>query len=151
MSSAASPTCARPSFPCRVSLTDRCNFRCLYCLPETEAAQNFYRGHWAHLPDSAPIIQQWVPKSDLLTFEEIERFVRVAAGLGIQKIRLTGGEPLLRHGVEELVARIAVIPGISDLAMTSNGFLFGSAISSVRTGKLPPHHMLWHIRTAGPI
>src|SRR5205085_10278471 len=72
----------------RVSITDRCNFRCLYCLPETEAAHNFYRGHWAHLPDSAPIIQQWVPKSELLTFEEIERFVRVAAGLGIQKIRL---------------------------------------------------------------
>jgi cyclic pyranopterin phosphate synthase len=75
------------------SLTDRCNFRCLYCLPETEAAQNFYRGHWAHLPDSAPIVQQWVPKSKILSFEEIERAVRVAAGLGIQKIRLTGGEP----------------------------------------------------------
>ena len=48
----------------RVSLTDRCNFRCLYCLPETEAAQNFYRGHWAHLPNTAPIVQQWVPKSE---------------------------------------------------------------------------------------
>ena len=47
----------------RVSITDRCNFRCLYCLPETEAAQNFYRGHWAHLPNSAPIVQQWVPRA----------------------------------------------------------------------------------------
>ena len=108
----------------RVSITDRCNFRCLYCLPETEAAHNFYRGHWAHLPDSKPILQEWVPKSNILSFEEIERVVRVAVGLGIQKVRLTGGEPLLRHGVESLVACIASIPGISDLAMTSNGFLF---------------------------
>src|SRR6266705_2051618 len=102
----------------RISITDRCNFRCLYCLPETEAAHNFYRGHWAQ------IIQQWVPKSNILSFEEIERVVRLAVSLGIQKIRLTGGEPLLRHGVEDLVARIARIPGIVDLAMTSNGFLF---------------------------
>jgi cyclic pyranopterin phosphate synthase len=108
----------------RVSITDRCNFRCLYCLPETEAAQNFYRGHWAHLPNSSPIVQQWVPKSNILSFEEIERVVRLAVSLGIEKIRLTGGEPLLRHGVEDLVALIAPIPGITDLAMTTNGFLF---------------------------
>ena len=108
----------------RVSITDRCNFRCLYCLPETEAAQNFYRGRWASLPHSTPIAHEWQPKSKMLTFEEIERVVRIAAGLGIQKIRLTGGEPLLRLNVEDLVARLAVIPGISDLAMTSNGFLF---------------------------
>jgi len=108
----------------RVSVTDRCNFRCLYCLPETEAAHNFYRGHWAHMPDSAPIVQQWVPKSHILSFEEIERVVRIAAGLGIEKIRLTGGEPLLRHGVEDLTARLARVPGIVDLAMTTNGFLF---------------------------
>src|SRR5215468_6071759 len=84
----------------RVSITDRCNFRCLYCLPETEAAHNFYRGHWAHMPDSAPIVQQWVPKSNILSFEEIERVVRLTVSQGIQKIRLTGGEPLLRQGVE---------------------------------------------------
>ena len=65
----------------RVSLTDRCNFRCLYCLPETEAAQNFYRGHWAHLPDSKPIKQEWVPKTHLLTFEEIERLIRISVAL----------------------------------------------------------------------
>src|SRR5436853_4387172 len=106
----------------RVSVTDRCNFRCLYCLPETEAAQNFYRGHWAHLPNSAPILQQWVPKSAILSFEEIERAVRIAVGLGIRKLRLTGGEPLLRHHLEDLVARIAAIPGVEDLAMTTNGF-----------------------------
>src|SRR5580658_5703265 len=100
----------------RVSITDRCNFRCLYCLPETEAARNFYRGRWANLPHSTPIARQWQPQSNFLSFEEIERVVRIAAGLGIQKVRLTGGEPLLRHKVEELVARIVGIPGITDLA-----------------------------------
>ena len=108
----------------RVSITDRCNFRCLYCLPETEAAQNFYRGHWAHLPNPAPIVQQWVPRAHILSFEEIERVIRLGVSLGIQKVRLTGGEPLLRHNVEDLVARIAAIPGLTDLAMTTNGFFF---------------------------
>src|SRR6266705_1506103 len=120
----------------RVSITDRCNFRCMYCLPETEAAHNFYRGHWAHMPNSAPIVQQWVPKSNILSFEEIERIVRIAAGLGIEKIRLTGGEPLLRHGVEDLVARIAAIPGITDLAMTTNGFLFPQKAKALREAGL---------------
>src|SRR5512137_2433566 len=108
----------------RVSITDRCNFRCLYCLPETEAAQNFYRGHWAKLPNSTPIVQQWVPRTQLLSFEEIERVIRLALSLGITKIRLTGGEPLLRTDVEHLVARIAALPGLEDLALTTNGFLF---------------------------
>jgi GTP 3',8-cyclase len=120
----------------RVSITDRCNFRCLYCLPETEAAQNFYRGHWAHLPNSAPIVQQWVPKAHILSFEEIERAVRLAVSLGIQKVRLTGGEPLLRQNVEDLVARIASIPGITDLAMTTNGFLFPPKAQSLRAAGL---------------
>ncbi len=120
----------------RVSITDRCNFRCLYCLPETEAAQNFYRGHWAHLPNPAPIVQQWVPKAHILSFEEIERVVRLAVSLGIQKVRLTGGEPLLRHNVEDLVARIARIPGITDLAMTTNGFLFPHKAQALRAAGL---------------
>jgi len=120
----------------RVSLTDRCNFRCLYCLPETEAAQNFYRGHWANLPNSAPIVQQWVPKSNILSFEEIERVVRLAVGLGIQKIRLTGGEPLLRQGVEDLVALISRIQGIADLAMTTNGFLFPQKAKALKQAGL---------------
>jgi cyclic pyranopterin phosphate synthase len=108
----------------------------MYCLPETEAAQNFYRGHWAHLPNPAPIAQQWVPKANLLTFEEIERFVRLAVGWGIQKIRLTGGEPLLRHGIEGLVARLAKIPGIEDLSMTTNGFLFAEKARALREAGL---------------
>src|SRR6266403_2172138 len=120
----------------RVSITDRCNFRCLYCLPETEAAHNFYRGHWANLPDSTPIVQQWVPKSKILTFEEIERVVRLAVSLGIEKIRLTGGEPLLRNGLEQLVARIAAIHGVNDLAMTTNGFLFPQKARALRQAGL---------------
>ena len=120
----------------RVSLTDRCNFRCLYCLPETEAAQNFYRGHWAHLPNSRPIVQEWVPRNHLLSFEEIERVVRIAVSLGIEKIRLTGGEPLLRHDLEKLVARIASLAGIQDLAMTTNGFLFQQKAHALREAGL---------------
>jgi cyclic pyranopterin phosphate synthase len=120
----------------RVSITDRCNFRCLYCLPETEAAHNFYRGHWAHLPNPAPIVQQWVPRAHILSFEEIERFIRLAVSLGIQKVRLTGGEPLLRHDVENLVSRIARIPGLTDLAMTSNGFLFPQKARALRAAGL---------------
>jgi cyclic pyranopterin phosphate synthase len=120
----------------RVSITDRCNFRCLYCLPETEAAENFYRGHWAHLPNPAPIVQQWVPKAHILSFEEIERVIRLAVSLGIQKVRLTGGEPLLRHNVEDLVARIASIPGLTDLAMTTNGLLFPQKAPALRAAGL---------------
>jgi cyclic pyranopterin phosphate synthase len=120
----------------RVSITDRCNFRCLYCLPETEAAQNFYRGHWAHLPNLAPIVQQWVPRAHILSFEEIERVIRLAVSLGIQKIRLTGGEPLLRHNVEDLVARVARIPGLTDLAMTTNGSLFLQKAPALRAAGL---------------
>lgn len=111
----------------RVSLTDRCNFRCLYCLPETEEAANFYRIKFdpVHNPNpSKPRIPEWKPRHEILRFEEIERLVRILTSMGVNKVRLTGGEPLLRHHIEELVARIAVIPGIEDLAMTTNGFLF---------------------------
>jgi cyclic pyranopterin phosphate synthase len=120
----------------RVSITDRCNFRCLYCLPETEAAHNFYRGRWANLPRSTPIARVWQPKANLLTYEEIERLVRIAAGLGIQKVRLTGGEPLLRQDVPELVARISRIPEITDLALTTNGFLFPEMGKALRDAGL---------------
>src|SRR5689334_3542504 len=103
----------------RVSVTDRCNFRCLYCLPETEAAANFYRGRWANTPRAAttPIHRQWAPRSQILSFEEIERIVRLAVDLGIQKVRLTGGEPLLRKELPKLVERLAAIRGIQDLAL----------------------------------
>ena len=120
----------------RVSVTDRCNFRCLYCLPETEAAQNFYRGRWANLPHSVTLAREWQPPSKILSFEEIERAVRLAVDLGIQKIRLTGGEPLLRRELEKLVEKIARIPGITDLAMTSNGFLFPQRGKALREAGL---------------
>ena len=120
----------------RVSVTDRCNFRCLYCLPETEAAENFYRERWATVINPAPIAREWQPKKNILTFEEIERLVRLAVGLGIQKIRITGGEPLLRHDVDQLIARISRIEGIEDLAMTTNGFLFRQKARALRDAGL---------------
>src|SRR4029079_6298780 len=94
----------------RVSLTDRCNFRCLYCLPETEEAANFYRSKFDPLKNPAPLTRrdpEWKPRSESLTFEEIELLVRLFAAAGINKVRLTGGEPLLRHQVEVLVQKIA--------------------------------------------
>src|ERR1700704_1179770 len=81
----------------RVSLTDRCNFRCLYCLPETEEAANFYRTRFDALKNPNPKflpLPALKPRNEILTLEEIERIVRVAVSLGIEKIRLTGGEPL---------------------------------------------------------
>ena len=123
----------------RVSLTDRCNFRCLYCLPETEAAANFYRGRFDPLHNPNPKrlpLPPLKPRAEILSFEEIERLVRIAAGLGIQKIRLTGGEPLLRKDIEKLVARLAMIPGIEDLALTTNGFLFASKADALRAAGL---------------
>src|ERR1041385_8763250 len=82
----------------RVSVTDRCNIRCFYCMPEH--------------------VVQFVDRSEILGFEEIERFVRVAAGLGITKLRVTGGEPLVRRDLPELIGRLAAVPGIRDLALT---------------------------------
>jgi len=123
----------------RVSVTDRCNFRCLYCLPETEEAANFYRAKFDAVKNPNPLqpaALHWKPKSQLLTFEEIERVVRVAVARGINKIRITGGEPLLRQGVEQLIASIAQIPGVEDLAMTTNGFHFGKKAEALRAAGL---------------
>src|SRR5690606_20311154 len=114
--------------------------RCLYCLPETEEAANFYRTR-ARTP-GAPvspreiILRKWKPRKELLTFEEIERAVRIFVGHGIRKIRLTGGEPLLRSDLPDLVARLARIPGIEDLAMTTNGFLFAREARALRDAGL---------------
>jgi cyclic pyranopterin phosphate synthase len=107
----------------RISITDRCNFRCLYCLPETEEAANFYRERF-HPEQARPINYRWKPRDHFLSYEEIERLARVLAGHGVNKIRLTGGEPLLRRHVDRLVALLAGIPGINDIALTTNGFLF---------------------------
>ena len=109
----------------RVSVTDRCNFRCLYCLPDSDP-----------LSTGASAAPRWQPRENMLSFEEIERFVRTAVALGIRKVRLTGGEPLLRKDIETLVGRIAAIPGVEDLAMTTNGFLFCSKGSALRSAGL---------------
>ena len=98
-------TLGRPLRDLRVSVTDRCNFRCAYCMPRDV----YDRDH------------VFLPREEILTFEEIERLVGLFAGMGVEKIRLTGGEPLLRHGVADLVGRIAAIDGIRDVAMTTNG------------------------------
>jgi len=87
----------------RISVTDRCNIRCFYCMPETGA--------------------EYVDRAEILTFEEIERFVRIAVDLGVTKIRLTGGEPLVRKDLPVLIAALNKIPGIRDIALTTNGVL----------------------------
>jgi len=84
----------------RISVTDRCNLRCVYCMPSD--------------PD-------WLPRPELLTFEEIERLARVAASLGVTHVRITGGEPTARRDLPALVRRLAAVPGLRDLAMTTNG------------------------------
>jgi cyclic pyranopterin phosphate synthase len=121
----------------RVSVTDRCNFRCLYCLPETEEAANFYRNHFGQrLQPATRITRRWQHQTQVLAFEEIERVVTLAAGLGIDKVRLTGGEPLLRQQIEKLVEKIARIPGVRDLALTSNGFHFPRKAAALRQAGL---------------
>ena len=95
----------RPLRDLRISLTDRCNFRCGYCMPR----------------DVFGADHVFLPSEHLLSFDEIERAVRVFVKLGVTKIRLTGGEPLLRPGVTDLVARLAAVPGLEDLALTTNG------------------------------
>jgi cyclic pyranopterin phosphate synthase len=87
----------------RISVTDRCNIRCYYCMPEDAV--------------------KFGPREEILSFEEIERFVRIAVGLGVNKLRLTGGEPLLRKNLPSLLARLTTIDGIHDLGLTTNGVL----------------------------
>src|ERR1700678_3746833 len=85
----------------RISVTDRCNIRCFYCMPEADV--------------------KFQAREQLLSFEEIERFVSIAARLGVRKLRVTGGEPLLRKNVSTLIRKLAAIEGIEDLALTTNG------------------------------
>ena len=117
----------------RISITDRCNFRCLYCLPETEEAADFYRREGKG--DPKPIQHDWKPRSHFLSYEEIERVARVAVGQGITKLRLTGGEPLLRRDVPVLVGKLAALP-IDDLALTTNGFQFAKYAEALREAGL---------------
>lgn len=101
----------------RISVTDQCNFRCIYCMPEEGMI--------------------FMPRAEILTFEEITRLATVAAGLGITKIRLTGGEPTVRRELPVLVRMLAQIPGIRDMAMTTNGFLLKKMAKNLREAGLP--------------
>src|SRR5947209_13382134 len=99
----------------RISVTDRCNLRCTYCMPEDVV---------------------FMDRSELLTFEEITHFVAVAAPLGIDKVRLTGGEPLMRRHLERLVALLAAVPGVRDIGLTTNGLLLAEQAQRLRDAGL---------------
>jgi len=106
----------RPLGSLRVSVTDRCNMRCRYCMPEAEYV--------------------WLPRAQILTFEEVTRLVGVFAGLGVAKIRLTGGEPLLRHELSTLVRAIRTDGRVRDLALTTNGILLAGQAAALRAAGL---------------
>ncbi len=101
----------------RISLTDRCNFACLFCMPDKSDVH-------------------WLPSTDLLSFDEIERLTRVFVSMGISKVRVTGGEPLLRNGVEDLVRRLTRIDGLESVDMTTNGYFLGSKAQALKDAGL---------------
>ncbi len=106
----------RPLRSLRVSVTDRCNMRCRYCMPEEDYI--------------------WLPRASILSFEEIDRLVGIFAGLGVHKVRLTGGEPLLRHDLPKLVALLRSHPFLTDLALTTNGILLARHATELRAAGL---------------
>jgi cyclic pyranopterin phosphate synthase len=112
-------TLARPLRDLRISVTDRCNFRCLYCMPKEVFGRDY----------------QFLERSELLSFEEIERLARIFAALGVEKIRLTGGEPLVRRELERLVEMLAEIPGL-DLTLTTNGSLLAGKARALKEAGL---------------
>src|SRR3954471_12056277 len=106
----------RPLKNLRLSVTDRCNLRCQYCMPEDDYA--------------------WLPREDVLHFEEISRLVDVFITLGVDKVRLTGGEPLMRRDLPALVGMLAAKPGLTDLALTTNGVLLAEHAKSLHSAGL---------------
>lgn len=110
---------SRPVRDLRISITDRCNFRCVYCMPKAVFGRDY----------------PFLPRGELLSFEEITRIARAFATRGVRKIRLTGGEPLLRHGMEKLVEMLAGLPGI-ELTLTTNGSLLEKKASALKTAGL---------------
>ena len=106
----------RPLRNLRLSVTDRCNLRCVYCMPEAEYV--------------------WLPREDVLHFEEIATLVEAFLALGVDRLRLTGGEPLLRRDLASLVAMIANKPGLNDLALTTNGILLEDQIDGLKSAGL---------------
>src|SRR2546427_5983113 len=112
-------TLGRPLHDLRISVTDRCNFRCVYCMPK----EVFGKGY------------QFLPRDQILSFEEIERLVRIFVALGVEKVRLTGGEPTLRRDLEVLVAKLAAI-GELDLTLTTNGSLLAEKARALKDAGL---------------
>lgn len=112
----------------RISVTDRCNIRCYYCMPEDGV--------------------EFVPRAEILTFEEIERFASIAAGLGVTKIRVTGGEPLVRKDLHVLIAKLAAIEGIRDIALTTNGVLLAEQAEALYAAGL--RRLNVHLDTLDP-
>ncbi|HYM12404.1 MAG TPA: GTP 3',8-cyclase MoaA, partial [Bryobacterales bacterium] len=106
----------RPMKDLRISVTDRCNFRCTYCMPCDE--------------------YEWIARDEILTYEEIARLAGIFAGLGVEKIRLTGGEPLVRKGLERLVAQLAALDGVKDLCLTTNGALLAEQAAALKAAGL---------------
>lgn len=100
----------RPIRDLRISVTDRCNFRCSYCMPKEVFGDDYV----------------FLPKQELLSFEEIHRLTKVFVAIGVKKIRLTGGEPLMRRGLPELVEKILSVEGVEDIGLTTNGLLLGN-------------------------
>ena len=110
----------RPLRDLRLSVTDRCNFRCPYCMPAEIYGERYH----------------FLPRDSVLTYEEIARLVRIFAKLGVTKVRLTGGEPLLRQHLDRLVAMLVQIPGIADLTLTTNGFLLAQQAQALKDAGL---------------
>ena len=110
----------RPLRDLRISVTDRCNFRCPYCMPAEIYGERY----------------EFLPKDSLLTFEEIARLTRVLAALGVVKVRITGGEPLVRAEIDKLIAMLAHTPGIEDVAMTTNAFLLAQFAQKLKDAGL---------------
>jgi cyclic pyranopterin phosphate synthase len=110
----------RPLRDLRISVTDRCNFRCTYCMP----AEVFGEGY------------KFLPREEILTFEEITRLTRIIVRLGAVKLRLTGGEPLVRQDLEQLVAMLAEIDGVDDMALTTNGYFLPQKAQALKDAGL---------------
>jgi cyclic pyranopterin phosphate synthase len=111
---------SRPLRDLRISVTDRCNFRCPFCMPTDIFGESYH----------------FVSRAEVLTFEEIVRLARIFAKLGVHKIRLTGGEPLLRNRLEVLVSQLAALEGLEDVALTTNGFLLAEKVGALKQAGL---------------
>ena len=113
-------TLQRPIRDLRISVTDKCNFRCPYCMPAEIFGEKY----------------EFLPKAEILTFEEITRLARIFVELGVTKIRVTGGEPLLRRDLETLIAKLSQISGVQDLTLTTNGYLLADKAQSLKDAGL---------------